>query len=300
MNENAVVADQSPASAREPYATQSVTSRDGTIIGYREFGRGPGVLIVHGSASSGHNHVQLAQALADAYTVIVPDRRGRGLSGPFGDDDSIEREVEDLDALLERTGAQYVFGVSSGGIICLQAALTFPAIQRTAIYEPPFFEDDAIPAGVLRRFDEEMAKGDVAAALVTAMRGAQMGPAIFNAMPRWLAERLTKGFMAREGREDTNGYVPMQALASTMHHDFQLVAQMNGKRRTFSAIRTPVLLLGGSKSPAYLKAALDTLAMIIQGAERVELRGVDHAASWNTDRGGRPEPVASELRRFFA
>jgi pimeloyl-ACP methyl ester carboxylesterase len=152
-----------------PYATGSVVSRDGTVIGYRELGQGPGVVLVHGTASSGHNHLELAEALADAFTVIVPDRRGRGLSGAYREDDGIDQEVEDLDALLARTGAHCVFGVSSGGIICLQAALKLPAIHRAAIYEPPFFEGDSVPTAVLARFDREMAEGRVAAALITAM-----------------------------------------------------------------------------------------------------------------------------------
>jgi pimeloyl-ACP methyl ester carboxylesterase len=106
------------AAASRAYATGSVVSGDGTVIGYRELGRGPGIVLVHGTASSGHNHLELAAALAEAFTVIVPDRRGRGLSGAYREDDGIDQEVEDLDALLAGTGAHCVFGVSSGGIIC--------------------------------------------------------------------------------------------------------------------------------------------------------------------------------------
>ena len=300
MTTSAAVSERSIETTRERYTTDSVTSRDGTTIGYRVFGRGPGVVLVHGTASSGHNHVQLAEALADAFTVIVPDRRGRGLSGPYGANDGIDQEVEDLEALLSATGARNVFGVSSGGIICLHAALTLPAIDKAAIFEPPFFQEDALPKALLARFDAEMAQGKVAAALITAMRGAQMGPPIFNAMPRWLAERLTTGFMASEAKKDSGGYVSMRDLAPTLHYDFQLVADMGRPIRAFAAIRADVLLLGGSKSPAYLKAALDDLERVLPGARRVEFPGLDHAASWNRDRGGRPEPVAQELRRFFA
>jgi pimeloyl-ACP methyl ester carboxylesterase len=300
MTMSAAVSERSIETTRERYTTDSVTSGDGTTIGYRVFGRGPGVVLLHGTASSGHNHLELAEALADAFTVIVPDRRGRGLSGPYGANDGIDQEVEDLEALLRATGARNVFGVSSGGMICLQAALTLPAIDKAAIFEPPFFKDVALPTVLLARFDAEMAKGNVAAALITAMRGAQMGPPIFNAMPRWLAERLTSGFMASEARKDLGGYVSMRELAPTMHYDFRLVADINARLETFEAIRADVLLLGGSKSPAYLKTALDDLERVLPAARRVEFPGLDHAASWNRDRGGRPEPVAQELRRFFA
>jgi pimeloyl-ACP methyl ester carboxylesterase len=300
MTMSAAVSERSIETTRERYTTDSVTSGDGTTIGYRVFGRGPGVVLLHGTASSGHNHLELAEALADAFTVIVPDRRGRGLSGPYGANDGIDQEVEDLEALLRATGARNVFGVSSGGMICLQAALTLPAIAKAAIFEPPFFKDVALPTVLLARFDAEMAKGNVAAALITAMRGAQMGPPIFNAMPRWLAERLTTGFMANEATKDSGGYVSMRDLAPTLHYDFKLVADMGRRIQTFAAIRADVLLLGGSKSPAYLKTALDDLERVLPTARRVEFPGLDHAASWNRDRGGRPEPVAQELRRFFA
>ena len=75
---------------------------------------------------------------------------------------------------------------------------------------------------------------------------------------------------------------------------------MSGKVEPFRSIRAEVLLMGGSKSPAYLKAALDALEQVLPKVSRVELRGLNHAASWNTDRGGRPTPVAHALREFFS
>ena len=299
MKTKTSVKNQSTVTAHEHYITGSVTSKDGTTIGYRQYGHGPAVLLPHGTASSGYNHTQLAEALADAFTVYVPDRRTLGLSGPYSKDYSIQKEVEDLDALLTKTGAHHVFGVSSGGIICLQAALTLPAIHKAAIYEPPLFINGA-PTAVVARFDQEMAQGKVAAALITGMKGAQMGPPIFNVIPRRLLELLTNMAMKSEDKKGSGGYVPMRALAPAMHYDFQLVVEMSDKLESFRAIRAEVLLLGGSKSPAYLKVALDALEKVLPHVTRVEFPGLGHAASWNTDRGGQPEPVAQELRQFFA
>ena len=291
--------NQSTAAAREHSTTGSVTSQDGTTIGYRQYGHGPGVVLLHGTASSGYNHKQLAEALADAFTVVMPDRRTLGLSGPYSKDYSIQKEVEDLDALLTKTGAHHVFGVSSVGIICLQAALTLPALHKAAIFEPPLFINGA-PTAVLARFDQEMAEGKVAAALITAMKAAQMGPPIFNVMPHWLLELLVSMAMKSEDKKGSGGYVPMRALAPALHYDFQLVVEMSEKLENFRTVRAEVLLLGGSKSPAYLKVALDALEKLLPHVTRVEFPGLNHAASWNTDRGGQPEPVAQELRRFFA
>ncbi|MCZ8515273.1 alpha/beta hydrolase [Paenibacillus filicis] len=146
---------QSNAATSEHYKTSSVVSKDGTRIGYRQLGYGPGVVVVHGSNVSSQNFMQLAEGLADVFTVYVPDRRGRGLSGPFGKDYSIQREVEDLEALLTQTGARNVFGISAGGLITLQAALTLPAIEKAAFYEPALLLSGSERTAWLARFDQD-------------------------------------------------------------------------------------------------------------------------------------------------
>ena len=280
--------------------TGSITSKDGTTIGYRQLGHGPGVVLLHGIMESAQSHIQLAEGLADTFTVYLPDRRGRGLSGPQGSDYRLEKEVEDLDALLTKTGAHYVFGVSAGAIVCLQAALTLPAIHRAAIFEPPLIIDDSVSTAFVERFDKEMAQGKVVSALVTAMKGSQMGPPVFNVMPRWLLELLTKMMTASEEKKAKADDVTMRMLASTLHSDFQLSVETKGALESFKAIRADVLLLGGSKSPAYFKVALDALEMVLPHAKRTEFPGLNHGASGNANRGGKPKLVAQELRRFFA
>jgi pimeloyl-ACP methyl ester carboxylesterase len=269
-----------------------VTAQDGTIIGYHQLGSGPGLVLVHGAMESSESHMQLAEALAHQFTVYLPDRRGRGTSGPYNGPHSIQKDVEDLNAILTHTGVHRIFGVSSGGDICLQAALTLPSVQKTAVYEPALFLEPSEPAAILAHYDQDMARGDLAAALVTGMKGAQMGPPIFNLMPRWLLKSLTKLAM----RSDPS----MRTLAPTLHYDFQIVTELSGKLERFKTIQTPVLLLGGSASPAYLKTALDALEKILPNAQRIELPGLHHGGSGNTNRGGHPDTVAQELIRFFA
>jgi len=290
----------STAPVQEHDTTGSVTSKDGTIIGYRQLGHGPSVVLLHGGASSGYNHLQLAEQLADVFTVYLPDRRGRGLSGPYGEDYRIQKDVEDMDALLTKTGAHLVFGVSGGALIWLQAALTLATIHKAIILEPPLLVNDSLSLAYLARYEREVREGKLAAALITGMKGAQMGPRVMNAMPRFLLESLTKLAMKSEEKKGSGGYVPMRELATMLHYDFQLVVEMSGKLESFRNVGAEVLLLGGSKSPAYLKVALDALEKVLLRITRVELPGLDHAASWNTDRGGQPGPVAQALRRFFA
>jgi hypothetical protein len=75
---------------------------------------------------------------------------------------------------------------------------------------------------------------------------------------------------------------------------------MDGTLDSFRAMQADTLLLGGSASPAYLKAALDALEQALPHVRRVEFPGLNHGASGNADRGGQPGRVAYELRRFFA
>ena len=105
------------------YTKGSVRSVDGTSIGYRQLGHGPGVIVVHGGMQASQDFMKLATELSGQFTIYVPDRRGRGFSGPFGDNYSVIKECEDVAALVEKTGTQNIFGLSSGAIIALRASL---------------------------------------------------------------------------------------------------------------------------------------------------------------------------------
>ncbi|MDP9320917.1 MAG: hypothetical protein M3P16_07460 [Chloroflexota bacterium] len=157
----------------------------------------------------------------------------------------------------------------------------------------------------MRRFDDEIAQGKVAAALITGMKAARLGPPILDLIPRWLLERMTGNMLAAEDRKAAPGDVTVRMLAPTLHYDFQLVLQSQDVLERVGDIRADLLLLGGTKSPAYLTASVDALERVLPRAERVELARLGHAASGNTDdpmtgKGADPERVARELRRFFA
>jgi pimeloyl-ACP methyl ester carboxylesterase len=304
MNTNTSVNNKSTATAREHYTTSSVISQDGTTIGYRQFGHGPGVVLLHGSNVSGLDFTQLGEGLADIFTVYLPDRRGRGLSGPYGDDYCMQKEIEDLDALLIKTGAHLVYGVSAGGLICLQAALTLPAIQKIALYEPALLTDGTAHTAWLTRYDQEMAQGNVAAALVASMKGLELGGPVMNAMPNWLLESLTNATMKSEDKKAKPDDITMRKLAPTLHYDGLLLVEMSGTLERFRAVNAEVLLLGGSKGLPFLKPSLDALEKVLPHVvKRVEFPGLEHGGSNNpsqTNRGSKPELVAQELRWFFA
>ena len=289
--------------AQGSFSTGSVRSKDGTIVQYRQIGCGPAIVVLHGAMEHAGSHMQLAEALAGEYTVYLPDRRGHNLPGQFRPDYSMQQEVDDLSALLDKVEGHLVFGVSAGGLIALQAALTLPAIHRIALYEPALIVNGLASTAFLARYDREIARGQVAAALVSGMQGAQLGPAFFSAIPRPLLELMTGLAVSAEDKKAQPGDVTMRMLAPTLHYDFLLVREMAEQAERFGSVRQDVLLLGGSDSPAWLKAALDALEKVLPHAQRVEFPGLNHGGSsdpGSTNRSGNPALVAQETGRFFA
>ena len=319
------------------YTTGSVVSRDGTPIGYRQFGRGPGIIAIHGAGQAAQNFTRLAEALSDAFTVYVPDRRGRGRSGPPGDHYSLTSECEDVEALLAMSGSHNVFGLSSGAIIALQAALTLPAVRKAALYEPPLSINHSTPIDWLHRYDQEMAEGRLGSAMVTAIRGTETAPPLLRLVPRFLLDRMLDAAtrvgsagtdsgdrpsaveapsphgralrlllwpLRRANRRNTpDGSsapaddVPLRELVPMMHYDAQLVIETDGTIETFRAVPADVLLLGGTRSAPYLKTSLNALRTVLPHVRFVALAGLDHLAA---DNSGKPERIAEELRRFFS
>src|SRR5882672_1363237 len=126
----------------------TVTSKDGTKIAFDKVGSGPAVILVNGAIAYrafDPTMAQLAELLGKHFTVYNYDRRGRGDSGdtqPF----AREREIEDLQALVEDAGGKaIVLGFSSGSGLVLDTAEVTPGITKIALYEPPFIVDDGRP-----------------------------------------------------------------------------------------------------------------------------------------------------------
>ena len=241
------------------------------------------------------NFTRLAGALADAFTLYVPDRRGRGLSGEVGNAYSLQKECEDLEALLAKTDAHFVFGLSSGALIALEGALTLPGIRKVALYEPPIIvAGHASPMHWVARYDRELAQGHLAAAMVSVLKGTG-DPDVFSSLPRFFLVPLM-GFAIQSDAGNIQGdQVPIEKLIPTIHYDAQL--PMPIETLDLKALKADVLLLGGTKSQAFLKAAMDALASRLPQAKRVQLAGVGHMAADDT---GKPERVAVELQEFFS
>ncbi|WP_338106210.1 alpha/beta hydrolase [Micromonospora zingiberis] len=254
------------------------------------------MVLMHGSLMTCHNFMRLGAALSGNFTVYLPDRRGRGMSGPYGPDFTLQRAAEDVQALMERTGARNVFGLSAGAIPILHWALTCPKGYRIAVYEPPLPVHGLAfsPVAWLPRYEQEMAQARLAAALVTIAKGTK-DSRLIEALPRAvIVPLMSVALRAQAQRAD--GDVTLNDLIPTMGKDARLVVDAAGLISASIAVQAEVQLLGGSKSAGYFKDALDALHAAIPHARRVELRRLGHLAA---DNDGHPDRVAHALADFF-
>lgn len=276
------------------YTLGSVISDDGTTIGYRRYGAGSAVVLMHGSMMAANNLTRLAAALSADFTVYLPDRRGRGLSGPYGPDFTLSRAAEDVAALMEQTGARNIFGLSAGAVPILHWALSCPAEFRIALYEPPLQVGAFSPTAWLPRYEREMDQGRLAAAMVTVAKGTK-DPALLGLIPRAvLVPLMALALRAQQAQGDDD--ILLEDLIPTMREDARLVQQADDLAENAQAVRAEVLLIGGARSARYFKDALSKLESTIPRSQRVELAGVGHLAA---DNGGRPDIVARALSAFF-
>lgn len=303
MNTDSATSKDTTSSAG--MTTGQVASADGTTIGYLRTGDGPAVVVLHGSNESARSHLQLAQELASNFTVYLPDRRGRGLSGPHRPDHSLRTEIEDVQAVVAHAGAQKVFGVSVSALIALQAARTAPAIGQVAAYEPALLMDTSGQyTSWISRFDQEMAHGQVADALITSIRGLDLAPPAFRYPPRRLLVAATNAAMRKEDAQAAPGAVTMCQLAPTLRYEPLLLAEMAGTIATFADVPADVLLMGGDmKRPAFIRPAFDALAQTLPHVDisgeldvpAVLLRPDGHVAWAGEDQ----HDLLSQLPRWF-
>lgn len=129
----------------------TVTSTDGTTIAYEPFGSdtAPLAVIVGGAYCNRFAFRELAQELgSNGLLGVTYDRRGRGDSTetkPY----SVQREIEDLTAIIEAVGGPdrpaHVHGISSGGALVLEAMAAGAPITTASVLEPPYRVDGAPP-----------------------------------------------------------------------------------------------------------------------------------------------------------
>lgn len=289
--------DGQPGPGAAGPAAGQVVSADGTAIGYQWTGAGPPLVLLHGAGQSSANLIRLARALSGAFTVYVPDRRGRGRSGPYGEFHGLSTEVEDLSAVLDARGASRLFGLSAGAVIAIETARLRPDITKLALYEPPLTFDGVVHGDWVPAYERQLAAGRPGAALVTVLKGT----ADRTSPVRWIPSRplgaaLDFAIRRTAGRPVRDGMMSPRELIPTVRYDAQTVNGAAGPLERFGTLSCEVLLLGGSRSARNLTASLDGLSRVLPNARRVVLHGTGHTAP---DNSRQPDRVATELQRFF-
>ena len=251
-----------------PTTTQFATSADGTRIAYEVHGTGPALVVVEGAMCQRTLGVSagLAEVLSPDFAVHAYDRRGRGESGPGAGPWSIEREIEDLAAVIDAAGGSaHVLAVSSGAALALDAAASGVAIDRLVAYEVPFILDDTHdphPADAPQRMQRLVDAGERGEAVKSFMRMVGL-PAPFiglmRVMPAW--KKMTR-------------------IAHTLPYDLAIITpHQQGEplpEGRYAGVAQPVLVIAGGKSPAFMRNAQAAVAAALPDARLETLPGQTH------------------------
>ncbi|MET9828379.1 alpha/beta hydrolase [Streptomyces sp. NPDC006385] len=251
-------------------------SRDGTSLAYEISGEGPAVILVSGAMSTGGTVAPLAVPLSERFRVVAYDRRGRGESGdtaPY----AVEREVEDLAALIEAVGGEAALcGISSGGALALEAAASGLAVRQVAVYEVPFavYEGGAEErAQYTERLTEALAQGRRGDAVELFLR------------LTGLAEQMIQG--ARQSPM----WPGMETIAPSLAHDDAVMGDGLVPVERLASITVPVLAIAGDASPAWMGEAARAIAEAVPEGTYRSLEGQTHMVE--------PDVLGPVLLEFF-
>jgi pimeloyl-ACP methyl ester carboxylesterase len=254
-----------------------VISKDGTEIAFDRTGQGPSVILVVGAFNERATGAPLAKLLEPYFTVFNYDRRGRGSSGdtaPY----TVEREIEDLEALIaEAGGSAFVFGYSSGGVLALKAAAHGLKITKLALYEPPF-KTGTISSGPPADLVEQLAE------LVSSDR---RGDAVelFQIKAVGIPPEVVAGF------RKAPFWASLEKIAHTLVYDATITGNLSIPAEWASSITLPTLVIAGGESKQEFRLAEEALAALLQNAEYISLEGQTHDIV--------PPVLAPVLQEFF-
>lgn len=257
---------------------ETVQSKDGTTIAFDRAGEGVPVIIVGGAMRDRSSEAPLVALLASEFTVFAYDRRGRGDSGdtaPY----AVDREIEDLEALVaEAGGSACVYGSSSGANLALEASTRGLGVRKLALHEPNFLVDDSrppLPEDYVSRLNDLVSagrRGDAVEYFMTVAAGVPpefVGP--MREMPMWQG---------------------MEAAAHTLPYDGTVVQGFRVPTDRLAAVTVPTLVIDGDASDAWLRSGAKAVAEALPDAHRRTLEGQEHSVA--------PDAVAPALKEFFA
>jgi pimeloyl-ACP methyl ester carboxylesterase len=253
-------------------------SPDGTRIFFRTSGSGPPVVLVHGATASHVRWKPVVPALEEHFTVHAVDRRGRGESGDR-DDYAIEREFEDVAAVVDAAGTEVdVVGHSSGGLYALEAALLAGNVRKLVLYEPAITPELLrYPPEFVARLEGLLEAGDREGIISTfareIVRMTEDDLARFKGMPAW-PERVK--------------------AAHTIPRELRTMGNYEFVPERFRNLDTPTLLLQGGDSPDSFTKGIEVLDATLPNSQVAVLPGQQHIAMDTA-----PELFAREVLGFL-
>lgn len=272
---------------------ETVTSADGTRIALERTGSGAPVILIGGAFNDRSTVAALAATLAPGFTAITYDRRGRGDSTNKDRDFDVNREFDDLAAVIEQVGGiergggieraggmVSVFGHSSGGVLGIEAALRGLPIERLAVYEPSYIPASARP----------QPGADLYERLVRLIGQDRRDDAVtlFQTEAVGLPAAMIEGMRA----SDFWGW--FTGLAHTLPYDVALHGDYEPPAGRLAALRIPVLAVDGSQSPQWIRTGTRAVADAVPGGRYVTLDGQDHGVLHH------PEALRPVLSAFLA
>lgn len=252
----------------------SVQSLDGTTIGYIRLGAGPPLVMVHGSLAVAEAWLAVANLLADSFTCYLMDRRARGRSGD-APDYSIEREYQDVAAVLRAAGPKpHLIGHSYGAVCALGAALE-TTVDKLILYEPPV---GAVFGPEVEDYRQAIAAGDTEKAL-------EIGITKVVGVPQSQFEALRASPM----------FPMFKALAPGWLREMEEIERLGTSLERYRPIHSPVFLLLGSDTSLALKNSTAALTRVLTNARVSDLSGQGHGAL-----RAAPGMVAERVREFLS
>ena len=262
----------------------TVISKDGTKIVYDRSGSGEALILIYGAL--GYRSFPLQQRLVELlsanFSVISYDRRGRGDSGdtqPY----AVEREIEDIEALIDAAGGSaYVYGVSSGAILALEAAERLSdKIPKLALYEPPLILDGSrppLPQDYVEQLQAAIASGRRDQALEIFMTQALLIPAEYLAPMK--SSPMWNDFLAVAHTLAYDGIISRDVMAGK--------PLPPGK---WSRVASSTVIITGELSESFFHEAANKLAEQLPNGKCQTLSGQGHDVA--------PDAVAPALVEFF-
>jgi pimeloyl-ACP methyl ester carboxylesterase len=256
---------------------ETTTSKDGTTLAFDRLGSGPPVVLVCGGSVDRMADMGIAQELASDFTVFNYDRRGRGDSSdtpPY----AIEREVEDIEAMMEAAGGSaHLWGSSSGAVLAMIATASGAPVTKLALWEPPFILDENArpPSDQVEQYERMIAegrRGDAAEYFMSKVVGMP---------PEFVADARTQPWWAGQ-----------EAIAHTLAYDARIMGDYSIPTETAGSVKVPTMVLAGGADMPFMRESAQALADALPNGEVRFLEGQGHDVD--------PAVLAPALKGFFA